>query len=485
LINTYKILKMKKIKHTYILSVLLFLMAGGGCKKFLDVNKDPNNPPDVQESLLLVPIETAIATDLAGGSLTNGNYVTITEVTESWVQQIALNQLAPQFDTYKVRPDDMDQQFLAIYSYMLQNLRVMNRKADSVGHHSYGVVAKVLTAYVLGITTDMVGDIPYSKAFDGALNPVYDKQEDIYKTIQSLLDSAIAENALVPGNAVPGSDDFIYGGAMDKWQKFAYTLKARYYIHLTKAPGYSAATQSALALAALQNGFASRADEANFDVYHNIAGAENPWFENFQPSNGPLSLASTFVDSLVSRNDPRLPIIATTGSGGDYEGRVIGSVPASDASVYSVAGPFYDTINSPQPLLTYSEALFIKAEAVFRTSGAADATPIYINAINSDMDKLGLDTNSAPVLAYIASRSPLTAGNGIQRIIEEKDIANFLSIENYNDWRRTGFPAISIVQSPYVPSIPRRFPYPLAELTSNPQPQQKLLITDRVWWDAP
>ncbi len=474
---------MKKI--IYILSVLLLLLAAGGCKKFLNVNKDPNNPADVQEALLLVPIETAISTDVAGGSLTNGNYTTTAEVTEWWVQQLALNQLAPQNDTYKVKPSDMDQQFLVLYSYILQNLKVMNAKAEAAGHHAYGMVAKVLTAYTLGIVTDMVGDAPYSKAFDGALHPVYDKQEDIYKAMQSMLDSAILENALDPGNATPGADDFLYGGDMSNWQKFAYTLKARYYIHLIKAPGYSAATQSTLALTALQNGFASRADEANFDAYHSIAGAENPWFENFQPSNGPLSLASTFVDSLVSRNDPRLPIIATTGSNGDYEGRVIGSVPASDASIYSIAGAFYDSINAPQPLLTYSEALFIKAEAVFRTSGAADATPLYINAINSAMSKLGLDTTSAAVTNYVASRSPLTAGNAIQRIMEEKDIANFLSIENYNDWRRTGFPGLTIVQSPYVSSIPRRFPYPLAELTSNPQPQQSLLITDRVWWDAP
>ena len=474
---------MKKI--IYIIPVLLLLLGAGGCKKYLDVNKDPNNPSDVQEALLLVPVETAIATDLAGGSLTIGNYVTITEVTEFWVQQLALNQLAPQNDTYKVRPDDMDQQFLAIYSTILQNLKIMDSKAEAAHHHSYGVVAKVLIAYTMGIVTDMVGDAPYSQAFYGALHPAYDKQEAIYKSMQSLLDSAIAENALDPGNAAPGPDDFLYAGDMSKWQKFAYTLKARYYIHLTKAPGYVAATQAGLALTALKNGFASQADEASFAAYGNTAGTENPWFENIAPSNGPVSLASTFVDSLVNRHDPRLPIIATPGSGGGDSGRVIGSPPDPDASVYSNVGNFFAASNAPEALLTYSEALFIKAEATFLDSGASAANPVYIKAINSNMSKLGLNPDSPAVKAYVASRSPLTAGNAIQRIMEEKDVANFLSIENYNDWRRTGFPAISIVASPYVPTIPRRFPYPLAELTSNPQPQQSLLITDRVWWDAP
>ena len=60
---------------------------------------------------------------------------------------MALNQLAPQNDTYKVRPDDMDQQFLTIYSTILQNAKIMNTKAETAGHHAYGVVAKVLIAY--------------------------------------------------------------------------------------------------------------------------------------------------------------------------------------------------------------------------------------------------------------------------------------------------------------------------------------------------
>lgn len=100
---------------------------------------------------------------------------------------MALNQLFPQNDTYRVRPDDMDQQFLAIYSTILQNLRIMDSKAETLKHRSYGVIAKVLTAYTLGYVTDMWDDIPWSHAFNGALHPVHDKQEDVCKTLQSML----------------------------------------------------------------------------------------------------------------------------------------------------------------------------------------------------------------------------------------------------------------------------------------------------------
>jgi hypothetical protein len=471
---------MKKI----IIYMLAFAISSAGCKKYLDVNTDPNNPADVQEPLLLVPTQTAISTDLAGGALTIGNYVAVAVVTNYWTQQLALNQLFPQNDTYRVRPDDMDQQFLSIYSTILQNLRIIDSKAETLKHHSYGVVAKILTAYTLGYVTDMWGDIPWSQALNGALHPVYDKQEDVYKSLQTMLDSAIAESALDPGIVTPGADDLLYGGDMDKWVKFAWTLKARFHMHLTKAPGHDAATQSGLALTALQNGFADASDEALFAAYSDNSGSENPWFENVDPTAGPTVLASTFVNFLTANNDPRLPIIAKKGSGGNYLGRIIGTIPAPNYKIYAGINNFYAGAGAPQALLNYPEALFIKAEAVFRTSGAAAATPVYINAINSHMAALGLDTTSAPVLAYVAARSPLTAANAIQRIMEEKDIANFLSIENFTDWRRTGFPSLTIVQNPYVPAIPRRFPYPLAELTSNPQPQQTANITDRVWWDA-
>jgi hypothetical protein len=472
-------------KNKYIIPGLLLVLVLSGCKKYLDINRDPNNPTDVQESLILVPIETATSTLVAGGSWTTGNYPTVAETDDYLVQQIAFNQLPPQIDEYLMRPADYDQMFLSFYSTILENLRILNIKAEQNKHHSYGVVAKVLTAYNLGIITDSWGDVPYSKALAGHLTPAYDKQEDVYKTLQSLLDSAIIESTLDPGGIVPGPDDFIYGGNISLWIKFAFTLKARDYIHLTKAPSYDPVGQSNLALTALQKGFMSLADEANFSAYSATSGSESPWFENIDPGQGGVVLSSTLIDSLVARNDPRLPIIATKGSGGNYLGLAIGTGPAPDVSVFSVINSFYAAKNSPESIMSYPEAEFIKAEAIFRISGAAAATPVYINAINSAMSRLGLDTTSPAVLAYIALRTPLTASNALQRIIEDKTIGNFLSIENYNDWRRTGYPILSIVQNPHIPTIPRRFPYAFAEETANPQPQQSAGITDRVWWDAP
>ena len=44
------------MQRYFIISLLFVIMMTGACKKYLNVNEDPNNPANVQESLLLLPI---------------------------------------------------------------------------------------------------------------------------------------------------------------------------------------------------------------------------------------------------------------------------------------------------------------------------------------------------------------------------------------------------------------------------------------------
>ncbi len=464
---------MKKINF---LILFIFFVSANGCKKFLDVNKNPNNPTEVPESISLSAVETVVATQIAGGNVTFG----VAPITAYWTQQLALNQEQPQIDGYKVTTDGVDWYFL--YP-TLKNLQLLSAKGVSNGNYAYAGIAEVLSAYTMGIITDLWGDVPYSQALvSDNIRPTYDKQEDIYKALQAQLDKAI-EYFGKPAGKVPGSDDFIYNGDTDKWKKFAYTLKARYYMHLTKAPGYTAATQADLALAALQNGFDASDDEASF-AYPGTSGNESPWFENTLSGAGGVVLSSTLIDSLVARNDPRLPVIAAeAATGGGYHGRVIGSGANPDPDAYSRINDFYAGAAASVYLLTYGEALFLKTEATLIKTGFADAQPIYIQGIKAHMTKLGINTSSSAALSYLAARGVLTADNALQKIMEEKSLADFLSIENYNDWRRTGFPLLTAVNNSYYPAIPVRLPYPLTSITSNPQPQQSATVSTPVWWD--
>lgn len=454
--------------------LLLLTLGLGSCKKFIDVNNDPNNPIDVQESLLLSPIEVNISSVVS-------SLGTVPIYVNHFMQNIALNQPVPNTGTYTVLNAEMDGDWSNLYVTCLNNLRILNNKAEADALPNYSGIAKVLTAYCLGTATDVWGDIPYKSALKGSSEflPVYDKQEEIYASIQSLLDNAIADINKNSGK-VPANDDFFYGGDMSKWKKLAYTLKARYFLHLTKAPGRTAAGQADIVLAALQNGMVSNDDDLKFS-YKGAAGQENPYYQLFLPIST-VVLSSNLVDTLVARNDPRLSkLVSPAKQTGLYNGRGIGSVNVGSLEEYSLCGSTYADAASTHFIINYSEALFIKAEATLIKSGFAAAQNIYTDAVKSHMKKLGISING--VNDYLTRRGTLTTANALQWIIEEKNIADYLSLENFNDWRRTGFPVLKKVPNA-ASDIPRRMLYPQVEILSNPQPQQTAKLTDRVWWDV-
>ena len=469
---------MKKITH--LLFIFIALATFSGCKKYLNVNQDNNDLTNASEALLLSPLEEGMANYVCGAY----NAVLV----NYWMQNMTLNQAVPNDVTYVVTHGSFDQPWYNIYVSCLNNLHLLNQEALADSNSTYAGIAKVLTVYTLGSATDLWGDIPYSQAFQGTTKttPAYDPQEKIYTTMQSLLDSAITELNSATGTQ-PGNDDFIYNGSTAKWIKFAYSLKARYYMHLTKAPGYTAATQAQLALTALAGGMTSYSDDAYFP-YSGTQTASAPIYWDFYNTTTAI-FASTYIDTLVARNDPRLPVLADTAlNTGLYTGSVIGS-GFGNLNDFSVAGVFYGSANSNGYIFNSDEALFLKAEATYYISGYAAANVIYRSAITNNMLKLGLDTTSAAAQAYLSARGTLTASNAIQRIMEEKSVANFLSMENYVDWRRTGFPSLTAISNANgapagITQVPRRFLYPLNELTNNPQSVQSAAITDRVWWDA-
>jgi len=459
-------------KTLSIIAVAGCVFAASSCKKFLDVNKDPNRPESVQESALLPPIEVTISHGLYGGNAAI--------IIQEYLQTIALNQPVPNAGTYFQLHTDIDGDWNVLYATCLTNMEKLDAAAKANSNPNYRAIAKILAAYTWGTGTDMWGDIPFSQALAGEqqYTPEYDKQEDIYKGIQLLLDSAIA-NIAEQGVKTPAGDDYFYGGDMSKWEKLAYTLKARYYMHLTKAPGYNATTQADLALAALEKGMAADDDDLKFP-YDGVAGQENVWYGTFLPSST-LILASGIVDSLKAHNDPRLPkMVKPAKETGLYTGRQIGLVDIGSLAAYSIPADFYQGAAANNYIVTYLEALFLKAEATFIKSGAAAAQPIYQQAIRAHMAKLGVTTAAADT--YIAARGTLSSGDALRLIMTEKKVANFMNIENWVDWRRTGYPAMTKVPNA-LSDIPRRLLYPQNEIIANPRPQQSAKLTDKMWWD--
>jgi hypothetical protein len=111
-------------------------------------------------------------------------------------------------------------------------------------------------------------------------------------------------------------------------------------------------------------------------AYTGSANDHNPWYDGTLSQAGGVVLSKFFVDGLISNNDPRLGVLANQNSTGTYAGRLSGADPAPDYTIYSTPGTYFggagpingnNVAGAAAPLIvaTYSEALFIKAEATF------------------------------------------------------------------------------------------------------------------------
>jgi hypothetical protein len=317
-------------------------------------------------------------------------------------------------------------------------------------------------AYHIGLATDLWGDVPYSNAFRGdssVLQPKYDKQQAIYDSIFSLLNTAITQLSVstsLGGAVKPGADDFIYGGDHTEWTKLAYSLEAKFYLHLSKVDN----SYADKILTVLPNAFSSNADNAAVPFYNNNTQA-NPWYQ-YVTQRGDIGYTEGYLYKLMfGQADPRLPLFidTTAANGGDYIGSAIGSY------------------NSPVNLMTYSEVKFIEAEARSSKSDAAAITA-YNAAVLASFASLGLDGTT-----YLAANPLVGADHAtrLQGIITQKYEALFSEPEPFSDWRRTGLPVLTPTTGS---NIPRRFIYVQAELDHNGAnvPTGTTLFS-KVWWD--
>jgi hypothetical protein len=490
---------MKTINKVVIFILTLIILSTSSCKDYLDdVATDPNNPLVVPNNLILGGLLGNFSyTILAGDPARNGSY---------WINYTAFTGVPPSSDNYDVDEADINNLWTYFsYTSVMNNARILAEQATKQGSYHYSAIGRVILAWNMSVVTDLWDEVPYSEAWkpEQTLKPKYDTQEAIYIAIQELLDQAISDFDKESLQS-PSTDDLLYPAAtanawttnsLPKWKRLAYTLKARFYMRLTNAPGYDPIAQSTLALQALTNGFSSNADNALFQ-YYDEERAQNPWhqFTNDDIWDDNTRLSDYYVNKLLALNDPRISVqgepavIGSTPGAPVYRGARNGRGDYPDDSISTIGG-FYRDADAPLQWLTYAEAKFLQAEATFRTQGAAAAQPIFEDAVAASMEDLGVAPEDAN--NYLNVLSVLSDGEGLEQIMNQKYIALFLQFESYNDWRRTGFPNdIPLAENARTSIIPLRFPYPQTELLNNADEVSKTgtplgytSMEKPVWWD--
>lgn len=503
---------MKKYKLIYTTAVFAAL-SFTSCD-FYDVNDDPNNIKDARVSEILPSATVNIGYMGASDLMRYSNLI---------MQQFSghgpiANNTFTNYERYFITDSDVNNNWNNIYADILADLEQLITVSINNGSPHYTGVAKILKAYTYQVTVDAWGDVPFSEAtqFEATLYPKYDDDALIYKQLITLLDEGIADINASTSTFEPTAFSTFYPNtswpaAKAQWEKLANTLKLRIFLHYSEVdPAY--ATQQLNAL--VNSGAAFMASTSdNFEMkFLNQPQRQNPltsieggqfrnqffpnrflvdvmnakadprrasYFVAF-PYNTNNYKGSTILDSEPSTRYSRLhSYIKGTASGITSTG--INQDGSIEGSAITYAG------DSPSRLLLYSEYNFIRAEAALRFGVAGDAETFYKEGIRASMKDAGISESQAA--QYIASNGNLTGTTRekLEQIITQKYIANFgVMMEPWTDWRRTGFPNITAIPKPLAiyDQIPRSLFYPVSEVTSNTNVDQKTSMLERVFWDT-
>ncbi len=312
---------MKKIK-IFLLAAMLIGVAG--CKDFLDINRDPNNPSEPNIRYLLPGIETSL------GSIFTYDFGNVGYATAVFTHQLSSRE--PDYDNYGITGsayvENYWDDFYSVFNNgtningVLQNVDLLISMGTTSKNYQYAGVGKVLKAYTFSTMVDLWGNIPYSQAnVKGILDPVFDTDQDIYASLFNLIDDGIADmqkDSVDINLLTPGADDLIYNGTIDSWIRMANTLKLKLYTQVKDVDGmYDQAKVDTLIANAstmliskwsqdfnIPYGKSPSPDDRNPAFVTEYGGGQisnyiSPWLFNIMSGNN---------DSILTRiTDPRIP----------------------------------------------------------------------------------------------------------------------------------------------------------------------------------
>ncbi|WPP50732.1 SusD/RagB family nutrient-binding outer membrane lipoprotein [Catalinimonas niigatensis] len=444
-----------------------------------------------------------------------------------------------QFATYKEVPAAGDKYFNDGYSksyfseayptavnQIQEVIRSVSENPEDVNKLS---VARIWRVYIFHHITDLYGDVPYTEAGKGSIEkiytPKYDEQSFIYEDMLTELEEAA--HALDPSQPTFGNADLMYGGSVEQWEKFAYSLMLRLGMRLSEVDATAAQNwvQKAITggviledsdLAAIEYVDGSQIDSRNPIAWALMRG------DYLDPQNEDNveggKLAKTFIDHLKNTGDPRLNVFSVLwvqSPTGEYvadtatalqQGMPNAAFNSKPADFASYSEPNPNTIlkyDAPLLVLTNAEVHLLLAEAAVRGWYNGDAAEAYESAVRAGMRQWshfgsGGEIATNRIDAYVNS-NPFPAAGTLEEKMEaihtQKWVSLFLDeYEIFAEWRRTGYPDLVPTNYPgnlTGGSIPTRFVLPDSEETINgpnfleavSRQGEGNLLTSKVWWD--
>ncbi|VXA99205.1 conserved hypothetical protein [Flavobacterium sp. 9R] len=368
------------------------------------------------------------------------------------------------------------------YVNCITNAKITILKAEKELNPRLVGAAQVIEAHCMGTITSLWGDAPYSELdiTGNNLTPKYDKQVDIYNSLQVLLDKAIVNLKATTGKGIPADKDIYYAGSASKWIKLAYSLKARYYLHVKN---YTSAKANALL------GMSSASDDLVAQFGNSSYQDFNPFYSFLVYDRDDYMSGDSYGARLI---DPSNALYRGN-SKTDEHARFAFCYNQEYFSPYSlnIYGGDYGGTNgkfgsdSDMPMVSYGEMLLIIAEVDARSGFATGLTSYntYRNLLNTGysigIDNSGYESETFKYEPYDAadfaaggmennSGAALTDQNALLReILQEKYVYLMGTYESFTDFRRTNN-AAQIQLKAGKAGTPQRFLYPQVEINANP-----------------
>jgi hypothetical protein len=496
---------MKRKYFIYAFTALSVLaIAGTGCKKFLDVNKNLNSPTpsSVQLSMVLSAAERNISNNLALGS---GLGNTMAVYTHQVTGRVAA-------DRYGAGSSGWDGLLAAI-----SNLNVIIERGTAEKRFVYAGIAKILKAYTFSMMVDIWGEVPFSE-FDrfneGITQPKFDKGAEIYPKLFALIDEGIADlNNTTPNPSKPAADDYIYKGNVTNWIKAANTLKLKMYTQIRLVQDVK--TQVTALLASPSTLINSQAESfmMPYGVGTGATDDRHPAYGDYNATQRGGQLFSPWLYEIMKgRNanilnglsDPRVPYYiynqkSATGApencteyrDGGFISILFGSNgtcrDGSNSATYSLLGLYpaggrYEdggakTITSlgalnagtgarPHEFITYADRLYLEAELINAGLAPGNEKAVFSKALDESFNQVDyIVTNyikpstagaaqTVPLVATLAATTTYKTGvlaafdaaspaKKLEYIMTEKWINRIENpVDNYTDYRRTKYPVL-------------------------------------------
>jgi hypothetical protein len=484
-------------------------------KDFMDVNHDPSRAAESTVQLTF-PADVGSSAYVIGGyyQLLGGFW------SQHWTQAIG----APQWreiDSYNLQTSDFDvRQWGELYSGALNDYQYVRNLAKSKQNWSYYLMATAMQAYTYQVLADLYDKIPYTEALKGAegnLTPKYDEGSVVYDGLIAMLNEALThdyktfQSSTNPtATAVePGTDDIIFAGDMDKWERFVNTLKLKIYLRQCyKRP--------AVASAGIQAMYTANAnylnDDAMISIFANQQNKRNPAYETFiDRLAGNVTMSNTIFSILDSAADPRLPKLiaknklATPAYRCLVQGDYFNTTFPTGANIANLSTPVLTGVD-PVYFFSKAESNFLQAEAIERYGLAGSAKTKYEAGIDAAFARLGVG-GAAALYATGGKYEYPAAGtfeDKLEKIIVQKWMAmtNNQGIEAFFEHNRTHYPKENAkkpgttgyvhVEGQFTISVnsstgnlfPKRLLFTESERRRNPNTPALESINKRVWWDV-